>query len=116
MTVIEWNFRRIPDQFWNDGHEPGTEFPIASQSQLRHPEGVPHTLDHLPLNHAATIIAIDWACLAPREARRLQELGFEVGEAVEPIHGRDPIACVIGRMTVAIGKVHAAAISVEPTL
>jgi ferrous iron transport protein A len=94
--------------------------PIANQSHLRHPEGVPQTLDQLPLNQSATITAIDWARLAPREARRMRELGFEAGEEVEPIHGsgwvsRDPIACRIGRMTVAIRKAHAAAISVEPS-
>jgi ferrous iron transport protein A len=77
------------------------------------------TLDQLPLNQSATITAIDWAALDAREARRMRELGFETGEEVEPIHGsgwfnRDPIACRIGRMTVAIRKAHAAAISVAP--
>ncbi len=76
------------------------------------------TLDQLPLNQDATITAIDWSRLDPREGRRMRELGFEVGEEVEPIHGsgwfsRDPIACRIGRMTVAIRKAHAAAITVE---
>jgi ferrous iron transport protein A len=76
------------------------------------------TLDQIPLNQCATITAIDWSLLQPREARRMRELGFEAGEEVEAIHSsgwinRDPIACRIGRMTVAIRKAHAAAISVE---
>jgi ferrous iron transport protein A len=76
-------------------------------------------LDKLPLNQAATITAIDWAVLGEREGRRMRELGFEAGEEVEAIHAsgwfsRDPIACRIGRMTVAIRKAHAAAISVAP--
>jgi ferrous iron transport protein A len=77
------------------------------------------TLETLSLNQSATIAAIDWARLDAREARRLRELGFETGEEVEVIHSggwftRDPIACRIGRMTVAIRKGHAAAISVTP--
>jgi ferrous iron transport protein A len=79
------------------------------------------TLDQIPLNQCVLITAIDWSQLQPREARRMRELGFETGEEVEAIHGsgwfsRDPIACRIGRMTVAIRKAHAAAISVEPLI
>jgi ferrous iron transport protein A len=103
---------------WSDC---SAEFSIANQSHLRHPEAVSQTLDQLPLNQLATITAIDWSCLAPRESRRLRELGFEQGEEVETLHAsgwlsRDPIACRIGRMTIAIRKVHAAAISVESKL
>lgn len=51
----------------------------------------------------------------------MRELGFATGEEIELIHGggwftRDPIACRIGRMTVAIRKSHAAAITVLQTL
>jgi ferrous iron transport protein A len=79
------------------------------------------TLDQLSLNQYATITAIDWSRLGIREGRRMRELGFETGEEVEAIHSsgwfsRDPIACRIGRMTVAIRKAHAAAVSVEPRL
>ncbi len=78
------------------------------------------TLDSLSTNQIAKISGIDWSRLGEREGRRMRELGFEKGEAVEIIHGsgwfsRDPIACRIGRMTVAIRKVHAAAITVEPS-
>ena len=73
-------------------------------------------LDELPLRTLAQISAIDWSALAPREGQRLRELGFDDGVAIETIHrgpiGRDPIACRVGRMTVAIRRVHAAAISV----
>jgi ferrous iron transport protein A len=76
-------------------------------------------LDDLPFSQEATITAIDWASLSERDGRRLRELGFDEGVAVEPLHGagfvaRDPIAVRIGRMTVAIRRAHAAAISVAP--
>jgi ferrous iron transport protein A len=79
------------------------------------------TLADLPFAHEATISLIDWAVLSERDGRRLRELGFDEGVAVEPLHGggfvaRDPIAVRIGRMTVAIRRTHAAAISVEPIL
>ena len=69
----------------------------------------------------ATISAIDWAALSERDGRRLRELGFDEGVAVEPRHGgglvaRDPLAVRIGRMTVAIRRAHAVAIDVEPVL
>ena len=76
------------------------------------------TLDDLPLNTEATIAAIDWPALSERDGRRLRELGFDEGVAVEPLHGaglvvRDPLAVRIGRMTVAIRRAHAAAIAVD---
>ena len=79
------------------------------------------TLADLPLQHEATISVIDWSSLSERDGRRLRELGFDEGVAVEPLHGagfviRDPLAVRIGRMTVAIRRAHAAAISVEPIL
>jgi ferrous iron transport protein A len=74
-------------------------------------------LDELPLRTPAQIAAIDWSALAPREGQRLRELGFDDGVAIETIHagpiGRDPIACRVGRMTVAIRRAHAVAITVE---
>jgi ferrous iron transport protein A len=74
-------------------------------------------LDDLPLRQAARIATIDWAALVPGDAKRLRELGFDEGVAIEPLHrapfGRDPIACKVGRMTVAMRRAHAAAIEVE---
>lgn len=75
------------------------------------------SLDDLPLRRSARISAIDWAQLPAPDAKRLRELGFEDGASIEPLHrapfGRDPLACRIGRMTVAIRRVHARAIQVE---
>ena len=76
------------------------------------------TLADLPFSQEATIRAIDWPALSERDGRRLRELGFDEGVAVEPLHGggfvaRDPIAVRIGRMTVAIRRAHASAIEVE---
>jgi len=76
------------------------------------------TLDGLPLNTRARIAAVDWARLAPEEAKRLQALGIDAGAEVEVAHrgvfaGRDPIAIAIGRMTVALRRAHASAMTVE---
>jgi ferrous iron transport protein A len=74
-------------------------------------------LDLLPFNAPAAIATIDWAALPEKDARRLRELGFDAGMMVETLHGglfgKDPIACRIGRMTVAIRRAHAAAMEVE---
>ncbi|EGI54302.1 feoA domain protein [Sphingomonas sp. S17] len=62
--------------------------------------------------------AIDWTQLALPEARRLRELGFDEGVGVEVLHratlGGGPIACRIGRMTVALRRRVAASIRVAP--
>ena len=76
-------------------------------------------LTELPFKTEATISDIAWDALSERDGRRLRELGFDEGVAVEPLHGggffvRDPIAVRIGRMTVAIRRAHALAIAVEP--
>jgi len=78
-------------------------------------------LAELPFRCEATISTIDWSALSERDGRRLRELGFDEGVAVEPLHGggftvRDPLAVRIGRMTVAIRRAHASAIRVEPLL
>jgi len=75
-------------------------------------------LDQLPLRRSATVSAIDWAALRPGEARRLRELGFDEGVAIELLHrapfGGDPVACRIGRMIIALRRANATAITVEP--
>ncbi len=76
------------------------------------------TLADAPFAQEATIRAINWADLSERDARRLRELGFDEGVAVELLHGKgvfvaDPIAVRIGRMTVAIRRAHATAIHVD---
>ena len=76
-------------------------------------------LDELPLNTPATILHIGWAQLEAGAAGRLRALGFDEGMTIETLHrgglvARDPIACRIGRMTVAIRRIHAAQIDVAP--
>jgi ferrous iron transport protein A len=75
-------------------------------------------LDHLPLNRAAVIRAIDWDVLPDQEGHRLRSLGFEPGVTIEALHKgilmwRDPLAVRVGRMTVALRANVAAAIDCE---
>ena len=75
-------------------------------------------LDHLPLNRAAVIRAIDWDVLSDQEGHRLRSLGFEPGVTIEALHKgilmwRDPLAVRVGRMTVALRTNVAAAIDCE---
>ena len=77
------------------------------------------TLDELPLGMSARILSADWDALVPEEAQRLKALGIEEGAEVRLAYrgvflGRDPIALEIGRMTVALRRVHARAMQVEP--
>ena len=76
------------------------------------------TLDLLPIRQAARITAVDWASLAPEEAKRLQAMGIDTGTEVAVAHrgifaGSDPIALSVGRMTVAVRRSHARAMTVE---
>ncbi len=75
------------------------------------------TLESLSLRELATVAAIDWARLSTPEARRLRELGFDEGVVVEVLHraslGGGPLACRIGRMTVALRRSVAAAVLVD---
>lgn len=83
------------------------------------PRALPQvSLVTLPRHKRATVAMIDWTMLAAPEARRLRELGFDEGVDVEVLHratiGRGPIACRIGRMTVALRRAVADAIHVTP--
>ncbi|AGH49618.1 FeoA family protein [Sphingomonas sp. MM-1] len=73
-------------------------------------------LDELPLRRNATVSAIDWDGIGPAEAKRLREFGFDEGVVVQKLHtgpiGSDPVACRVGRMTVALRRRVALAISV----
>lgn len=76
------------------------------------------TLDQLPIGQTTRIAAVDWPVLVPEEARRLRALGLEEGARVAVAHrgvlgGRDPIAITVGRMTVAVRRAHAAAMTVD---
>jgi ferrous iron transport protein A len=77
------------------------------------------TLDSLPLNALALIIAIDWSAIPESEGHRLRSLGLEAGAKVEALHRgilfwRDPVAVRVGRMTVALRRKVALAIQCEP--
>ena len=76
------------------------------------------TLDNLPPRTRARITYVEWPALAADESKRLRALGIDVGAHVAIAHrgvflGKDPIALLVGRMTVAIRRVHAQAIKVE---
>ena len=77
------------------------------------------TLDSLAVNVPARIASVDWASLAEEEALRLVALGLDVGAVVRVVHrgvflGADPLAVEVGRMTVALRRVHARAMRIEP--
>jgi ferrous iron transport protein A len=77
------------------------------------------TLDQLPIGMPARIASVDWSALVAEEAQRLRALGLDEGARVTLAYrgvflGRDPLAVEIGRMTVAIRRVHALAMTVEP--
>jgi ferrous iron transport protein A len=78
------------------------------------------SLGALPTGRKATISNVDWACLDDATARRLQEFGIDEGIAIQLIHhgpvGRDPLALKVGRMTIALRRAQATAITVVPTL
>ncbi len=72
----------------------------------------------LPLRQPAYVDLIDWDSLSPAEGQRLREFGLCEGASVEALHhggllGRGPLACRVGRMTIAMRRVHAAAIEVR---
>jgi ferrous iron transport protein A len=76
------------------------------------------TLEGLAPGQSATITSIDWDGIARDDAKRLRALGFDAGVQVSVAHrgvfgGRDPLAVQLGRMTVALRRVHAAAVVVE---
>lgn len=76
------------------------------------------SLVQLSRDARAVVQAVDWQSLSLPEARRLRELGLDEGVAVEMVHrsalGGGPIACRIGRMTIALRRHVARAIHVAP--
>lgn len=75
------------------------------------------TLEALEPGRKATITSIDWASIAGEDGKRLRALGFDEGVEISVAHrgvfgGRDPLAVTMGRMTIALRRVHAAAVSV----
>lgn len=76
------------------------------------------SLEQLRVGLRARVEGIDWAALDDASASRLRHFGFDEGVSVESLHsgpfGKDPLAVRVGRMTVAIRRVHARAIRVIP--
>ncbi len=76
------------------------------------------TLDGLGNGRRARVEGIDWETLDAGSADRLKHFGFDEGVTVEFLHsgpfGKDPLAVRVGRMTVAIRRIHARAIRVIP--
>jgi ferrous iron transport protein A len=74
-------------------------------------------LDQLPYQRRATVALVDWSALTEPEQRRLRNLGLDEGVEVEALHGgpfgRDPMAVRIGRMTLAMRRVHARVVHVS---
>jgi len=75
------------------------------------------TLDQLAPPARAQITAIAWDTLDPDEGKRLRALGIDEGARVAIAHrgifvGRDPIALIVGRTTVALRRAHARAMTV----
>ena len=90
---------------------------IDNQSHQHDLDTVTVRLDQLPLGQPSRIASIEWSTLDTQAARRLRELGFDEGVAVEALHRgvfKGPIACRIGRMIVALRRAQAAAVLVEP--
>lgn len=78
----------------------------------------PARLAQLARAQRGTVVAVDWHLLTEPEARRLRELGVDEGVEVELLHrsgllGRGPVACRVGRMTVAVRRHVAAAVHVS---
>ena len=76
------------------------------------------TLDSLKPGQQGRITAVAWDDLAPAEGKRLRALGFDEGAQVGVSYrgvfaGSDPLAVTIGRMTIALRRVHAAAMEIE---
>jgi ferrous iron transport protein A len=79
----------------------------------------PVALPSLPRRTPGTVTAVDWHRLSEAEGRRLRDLGLDEGVEVELLHrsgffGGGPVACRIGRMTIALRRHVAAAIHVSP--
>ncbi len=77
------------------------------------------TLDTLAPNEQAVVTHVDWDALVVEEGKRLRALGIDEGATVFVAYrgvfgGRDPVAVVVGTMTIAVRRAHAAAISIDP--
>lgn len=76
------------------------------------------TLDSLSPLTRAEILSVDWDSLASDEGKRLRALGLDEGARVAIAHrgvffGKDPIAIIVGRSTIAVRRAHARAMTVR---
>lgn len=76
------------------------------------------TLDELDRGKRAVITAIDWTRFDEAEGKRLRALGLDEGARVAIAHrgvmgGRDPVAVMVGRMTIAVRRAHAVAMQID---
>lgn len=79
---------------------------------------LPQPLASLAHAQRGRVAAVDWHQLTAPEARRLRELGLDEGVEVELVRKPGwlggPMACRIGRMTVALRRHVAQAIHIAP--
>ena len=73
-------------------------------------------LDNAPLRRILRVDSVDWPAIPDGEAHRLRSLGLEEGAMIEALHRgilffRDPLAVRVGRMTIALRRKVAVAIS-----
>ena len=77
------------------------------------------TLDKAVLGETLVVLKVDPPSLSPEWKKRLEEIGFVVGEQVrlmaKAIPGGDPMVVRVGQSTFALRRVEAACISVMPT-
>lgn len=76
-------------------------------------------LDQLAPGQSADITHVAWDQLPDDEGRRLRALGVDEGQRVTVRYrgvffGRDPIALELGRVTIAIRRMHARIIAITP--
>ena len=76
------------------------------------------TLDKAVLGETLVVLKVDPPSLSPEWKKRLEEIGFVVGEQVrlmaKAIPGGDPMVVRVGQSTFALRRVEAACISVIP--
>ena len=75
------------------------------------------SLIDLPRRTSRIVLSVAWAELSPPEARRLRELGVDEGVEIELVRPSGllggPLACRVGRMTIAVRRHVARAVRVS---
>jgi ferrous iron transport protein A len=77
----------------------------------------PQTLDRLPLQQPACVLAVSAPAERPEWARQLADIGFTPGEPVQVLRrasfGGDPLVARIGGGTFALRRAEAACVRVQ---